>query len=116
MTMNRRDLLKYTGAAALAAIGTPAFAKAKKLRVLILGGTGFIGPHFVRVLGEGGHTVTLFNRGKRDPEVKPGIEQLQGDRNGQIDALKGRHWDVVIDNSGSTPKQVRATAELLTRH
>ncbi len=116
MTINRRDVLKFTGAATIAALGTPAFAKARKLKVLILGGTGFIGPHFVRVLGEGGHTVSLFNRGKRDPEVKPGIEQLLGDRNGEIDALKGRDWDVVIDNSGYTPKQVRATAELLKGH
>jgi 2'-hydroxyisoflavone reductase len=55
----------------------------------------------------------LFNRGKRDPEAKPGIEQLIGDRNGDLESLEGREWDVVIDNSGYTPKQVRATAELL---
>jgi 2'-hydroxyisoflavone reductase len=107
--------LKFTGAASLATT-LPAFAKAKALKVLILGGTGFIGPHFIQALTEGGHTVTLFNRGKRDPEVKPGIEQLLGDRNGQIETLKGRDWDVVIDNSGYTPKQVRATGELLNGH
>ncbi len=115
MNMNRRDLLKYTGAT-LAATGVPAFARSKKLKVLILGGTGFIGPHFVRVLGEGGHTVTLFNRGKRDPEARPGAEQLLGDRNGDLESLKNRAWDVVIDNSGYTPKQVRATADLLKGH
>ena len=84
--------------------------------MLILGGTGFIGPHFVNALKAGGHTLTLFNRGKRDPEADPGIEQLIGDRNGQIDALKGRDWDAVIDNSAYTPKQVRLTAELLKGH
>src|SRR5262245_12253140 len=117
MSMNRRDALKFGGAAGLAALNPgAAFAKSKTLRVLILGGTGFIGPHFVEALTAHKHTITLFNRGKRDPETKPGIEQLIGDRNGQIDALKGRDWDVVIDNSGYTPKQVRATAELLKDH
>jgi len=116
MTMNRRNALKLGGAAGLAAMFTPAIAKAKPQRVLILGGTGFIGPHFVDVLNAGGHKITLFNRGKRDPEAKPGIEQLLGDRNGDIASLKGRDWDVVVDNSGYTPKQVKATADLLKGH
>lgn len=116
MQFNRRDLLKLGSGATLAAIAGPVFAKAKSQKVLILGGTGFIGPHFVDALTAGGHTISLFNRGKRDPEVKPGIEQLLGDRNGQIDALKGRDWDVVIDNSGYTPSQVKATGELLKDH
>ena len=116
MTLKRRDVLKIVGASAIAALAGRAHAKAKALKVLILGGTGFIGPHFVRVLGDAGHTLTLFNRGKRDTEAKPGVEQLLGDRNGQIDALKGRDWDVVIDNSGYTPKQVKATADLLKGH
>jgi 2'-hydroxyisoflavone reductase len=94
----------------------PAFARPKPARLLILGGTGFIGPHFVDALTAGGHKLTLFNRGKRDPEVRPGIEQLLGDRDGQIDALKGRDWDVVIDNSGYKPKQVQLTADLLQGH
>ena len=117
MTMNRRDALKLAGGTALVGsfIGQ-ALAKAKPLKVLILGGTGFIGPHFVRVLMEHGHTVTLFNRGKRDPEVHPGVEQLLGDRNGQVDTLKGRDWDVCIDNSGYKPSQVKLTAELLQPH
>jgi 2'-hydroxyisoflavone reductase len=116
MQFNRRDALKIAGGATLATLFDSALAKAKSLKVLILGGTGFIGPHFVDALTAGGHKITLFNRGKRDPEVKPGIEQLLGDRNGQIDALKGRDWDVVIDNSGYTPSQVKATAELLKDH
>jgi 2'-hydroxyisoflavone reductase len=114
MNMNRRDWLKVSGGAAAAAMFcTQAFAKAKPLKVLILGGTGFIGPHFVEVLGKAGHKVTLFNRGKRDPEAKPGVEQLLGDRNGDVKSLEGRSWDVVIDNSGYTPKQVKLTADLL---
>ncbi len=117
MTMNRRDVLKASGGTAIATLlGVPAFGKAKSLRVLILGGTGFIGPHFVDVLTAAGHKVTLFNRGKRDSEAKPGIEQLLGDRNGDVKSLEGNSWDVVIDNSGYTPKQVKLTADLLEPH
>ena len=76
MKLNRREAFKGLGAAALSSSLLPAFAKAKKLKVLILGGTGFIGPHFVEALTQGGHTVTLFNRGKRDPEARSGVEQL----------------------------------------
>ncbi len=116
--MKRRDAFKVLGAAALsAAISGNAFGKSSRtLKVLILGGTGFIGPHFVEDLAKNKHKVTLFNRGKRDPEAREGVEQLIGDRNGDINALKDRDWDVVIDNSGYTPKQVRATAELLKGH
>src|SRR6185369_10350212 len=92
---------------------SPTFARAKPKKVLILGGTGFIGPHFVESLAAGGHQITLFNRGKRDPEARAGIEQLLGDRNGDVESLKGRNWDVVIDNSAYTPKQVKLTAGLL---
>ena len=114
MSMNRRDVLKATGGLGVATIASaPAFAKSKPLKVLILGGTGFIGPHFVDVLTAAGHKVTLFNRGKRDPEARPGIEQLLGDRNGDVKSLEGKDWDVVIDNSGYTPKQVELTADLL---
>ena len=117
MQINRRRALQLAGGTALAALlQNTALATPKPLKVLILGGTGFIGPHFVTALKAGGHTITLFNRGKRDPEADAGIEQLIGDRNGQIDALKGRDWDAVIDNSAYTPKQVRLTAELLKGH
>src|SRR5689334_271539 len=102
MKMSRREALQIA-AASLAAATTPVIAKQKALRVLILGGTGFIGPHFVDVLTKAGHKISLFNRGKRDPAVKPGIEYLVGDRNGPIDALKGHDWDVVIDDSGYKP-------------
>ncbi len=116
MQFKRRDALKVLGGATLATLADSVFAKAKPLRVLILGGTGFIGPHFVDALTAGGHKITLFNRGKRDPEAREGIEQLLGDRDGQIDALKGRDWDVVIDNSGYKPTQVRLTTEWLDGH
>lgn len=117
MGFNRRELLKISGAAATASlVGLPALAKARPLKVLILGGTGFIGPHFVHALTEAGHTVTLFNRGKRDPDAKQGVEQLLGDRNDNLKALEGRDWDVVIDNSGYTPGQVKLSTDLLRGH
>lgn len=115
MTLNRRDACKLAGFSWLAG-ALPAYAKAKALRVLILGGTGFIGPHFVTALSAGGHRVTLFNRGKRDPEAKQGVEQLLGDRNGDLKSLEGRDWDVVIDNSGYTPSQVTLSTGLLRKH
>jgi 2'-hydroxyisoflavone reductase len=114
MSMNRRNALKFAGAALLA--GNLGYAKAKSLRVLMLGGTGFIGPHFVHALSEGGHKVTLFNRGKRDPDAKHGVEQLLGDRNNDLKSLEGRDWDVVIDNSGYTPNQVKLSTDLLKAH
>jgi 2'-hydroxyisoflavone reductase len=116
MRIKRREVFKLAGGAAFAALAFPAFAKAKPRKVLILGGTGFIGPHFVKALTDGGHKITLFNRGKRDPEVHAGIEQLLGDRDGQVDVLKGRDWDVCIDNSGYKPSQVKLTTELLKGH
>jgi 2'-hydroxyisoflavone reductase len=115
MNISRRAALQWA-AASLAVTATPVIAKQKPLRVLILGGTGFIGPHFVEVLTAAGHKISLFNRGKRDPAVKPGIEQLLGDRNGPVDALKGHDWDVVIDNSGYLPRQVRLAGDVLKGH
>jgi 2'-hydroxyisoflavone reductase len=83
------------------------------LRVLILGGTGFIGPHQVRCAMSRGHTVTLFNRGRTNPGLFPEAEKLRGDRDGDLEALKGREWDVVLDNSGYLPRLVRDSAQLL---
>ena len=85
----------------------------KPLRILILGGTAFIGIHMTAIAQERGHTVTLFNRGQAKPGLFPGIEKLRGDRDGQLDALKGRVWDAVIDNCGYVPRHVRMSAELL---
>ena len=84
--------------------------------MLILGGTGFLGPHFVEALQAGGHQVTLFNRGKSNPGLFAHLETLIGDRDGKLDALKGRDWDVVIDDSGYVPRHVKLTADLLKDH
>ena len=86
----------------------------KPLRILILGGTGFTGPDQVKYALSRGHKVTVFNRGKTHPGVLPeGVEQLTGDRNGRLDALKGRQWDVCIDNPTTLPVWVRDAAQVL---
>jgi 2'-hydroxyisoflavone reductase len=115
--MNRREVTVMAGATMLSALaGQWAGAAGAPLRVLILGGTGFIGPHFIAALTARGHRVTVFNRGKDPAKVPAGVVALIGDRNGQVDALKGHDWDAVIDNSGYTVRQVRLTAELLKGH
>src|SRR6266850_6492931 len=87
---------------------------AKPLRILILGGTGFTGPFQVQYALSRGHKVTVFNRGKTHPgELPKAAEQLIGDRNGQLDALKGRKWDVVIDIPTTLPVWVRDAAQIL---
>jgi 2'-hydroxyisoflavone reductase len=94
----------------------PDHAKAaKSLRILILGGTGFTGPFQVKYALARGHKVTVFNRGKTHPgELPEGVEQLIGDRDtGQLDALKGRKWDVVIDIPTTFPKWVHDAAAIL---
>ncbi|HYG69011.1 MAG TPA: NAD-dependent epimerase/dehydratase family protein, partial [Anaeromyxobacteraceae bacterium] len=86
---------------------------AKGKRILILGGTGFLGPALVELARPRGHVLTLFNRGKTRPQLFPDVEKLQGDRDGKLDALAGREWDAVIDNSGYVPRHVKLSAELL---
>lgn len=88
-------------------------AEAEPKSLLILGGTGFIGPHITDAAMARGWRVTHFNRGKRDPDGVPGVETLIGDRKGQIDALRGRKWDAVIDDTGYIPKFCRMSADLL---
>ncbi len=86
------------------------------MRLLILGGTGFIGPHQVRYALARGHRVTIFNRG-RQKETWPGpVEELLGDRDGDLKALEGRDWDVCIDNPTSLPIWVRDAARVLQGH
>ncbi len=86
----------------------------KPLRILILGGTGFIGPYQVQYALSRGHKITTFNRGKTHKnELPEAVEQLIGDRNGQLDALKNRQWDVVIDNPTTLPAWVRDAAQIL---
>jgi 2'-hydroxyisoflavone reductase len=83
------------------------------VRLLVLGGTKFLGRGVVDAALEGGHEVTLFNRGKTNPGLYPDLERLRGDRDGDLRALEGRAWDAVIDPSGYVPRVVRASAELL---
>jgi 2'-hydroxyisoflavone reductase len=83
------------------------------MKLLILGGTVFLGRHIVESALRRGHTPTLFNRGRRNPDLFPQVEKLRGDRDGGLEALKGRRWDAVIDPSGYVPRLVRASAELL---
>ena len=119
MAINRRKFLELSALAGAAVITHPSRAatvgrQGKQLRILILGGTGFIGPFQVQYALSRGHQVTVFNRGVTHPgELPNGVEQLIGDRNGQLDALKGRQWDVVIDNPTTLPKWVRDAAQIL---
>jgi 2'-hydroxyisoflavone reductase len=83
------------------------------MRILILGGSIFLGRHLVEAAGARNHEVTLFNRGQDNPQLYPEIEKLRGDRNADLGALRGRTWDLVIDTSGQLPSQVRASADLL---
>lgn len=89
----------------------------KPMKILILGGTSFLGPHQIAYALERGHSVTTFTRGKTKPtvhkELFEKIESLVGDRNDNLEALKGRKWDVVIDNSGRQVKWTEDTANLL---
>jgi 2'-hydroxyisoflavone reductase len=122
MKKNRRSFLKaglLTGG--VAATGVPSLSIAgnvtqvsKPLSILVLGGTGFIGPHMVREALRRGHTVSLFNRGKTNDELFPDLETITGDRAGDLDGLQGRSFDAVIDNSGYVPRHVQLSARLLS--
>jgi 2'-hydroxyisoflavone reductase len=135
--MNRREWIKLGALAGMAgwaggslkaqakAIPAPAapvtitplegVAKADKpLRILILGGTGFIGPHQVRYALARGHKLTLFNRGRRPKEWPGEVEELTGDREtGDLKSLEGREWDACIDNPTSVPSWVRDAGRVL---
>jgi 2'-hydroxyisoflavone reductase len=83
------------------------------MRLLILGGTLFLGRHLAQEALDRGHDLTLFNRGRTAPELFPEAERLRGDREGDLEALRGREWDAAIDTSGFDPRRVRASAALL---
>jgi nucleoside-diphosphate-sugar epimerase len=83
------------------------------VRVLVLGGTVFVGRHIVEAALARGDEVTIFNRGRTGLELFPEVERLVGDRDGELDALRGREWDIVVDASGYVPRVVRQSAELL---
>ena len=124
MTSSRRDFIK-AGAAIAAGAGLTGCAEAEKpqaqakpephepLEILVLGGTGFIGPHMVREALRRGHSVTLFNRGRTNNTLFPDLETIKGDRDNGLDGLVGRKWDAVIDNSGYVPRHVQDSARLL---
>jgi 2'-hydroxyisoflavone reductase len=132
MHLDRRDVLKL-GALALAATAARAGAQAapaddavpraaRSLDLLILGGTGLTGPHQVRYALARGHRITIFNRGRKQPEWLGQVEQLLGDRDTNdyasiaAEVAKGRRWDAVIDNPSSVPAWIRDAAKVLKGH
>ncbi len=126
MSTTRREFLQLSavagGALGLGMLRPASRAQAipqagKPLRILILGGTAFTGPHQIKYALARGHKVTIFNRGKTEPtvheEVFSQVETLIGDRDNDLESLKGHQWDAVIDNSASIPRWVRQSAGLL---
>jgi len=83
------------------------------MRILVLGGTQFLGRHVVDAALEHDHELTLFNRGQTRPELFPGVEKLRGDRDGDLAALAGRDFDAVVDTSGYVPRVVSQTIDAL---
>jgi 2'-hydroxyisoflavone reductase len=121
---SRREFLKTTAGGILLAGSLPSLAAAaghappvtrarRSLDILILGGTGFIGPHLVKHAIDRGHKLTTFTRGQHDTELPASVTRLQGDRNGKLDALKGKKWDAVIDDSATNPTWVSLSTDLL---
>lgn len=128
MSLSRRDFLKQAlaGGAAAAGMGlisAPAakaafthLAADRKLKILFLGGTAFLGPHTVKYALSRGHQVTLFNRGHTNAQLFPDLEKIIGDRKEGHEGLRGRDWDVVIDTCGYVPRIVGDSARLLADH
>jgi 2'-hydroxyisoflavone reductase len=126
MTNDRREFLQVSLAAG-ALLASRSLARAHdghdatpKLKILILGGTGFIGPALVEQAKAHGHTITLFNRGKTNKELFPELEKIVGDRDPKkgdgIKGLEGRTWDVVFDDCGYYPRHVTASSELFAKN
>ncbi|HEV8267668.1 MAG TPA: NAD-dependent epimerase/dehydratase family protein, partial [Thermoanaerobaculia bacterium] len=88
---------------------------AKGKRLLILGGTAFLGPELVAAAKAKGWTITLFNRGKTNPQLFPDLEKLHGDRENDLKSLEGKSWDAVVDTSAYFPRNVKLSAELLSK-
>ena len=116
MDRKRREFVKtaaLAGAGAALANVVLAAPKVKPMKILILGGTAFLGPQIVEAAQARGHVLTLFNRGKTNPGLFPDIEKLHGDRDGDLASLEGRTWDAVVDTSGYVPRIVTMSATLL---
>jgi 2'-hydroxyisoflavone reductase len=114
---NRREFLGMTAGALLASREIVPAAENRirqPLSILMLGGTGFLGPHTVQAALARGHKVTLFNRGKTRPGLFPDLEKLQGDRDkDDLKALEGRKFDAVVDTSANVPRWVKKAAAVL---
>src|SRR5687768_4234409 len=114
MTRTRREFLQLSaGAAAAALLAARRRARAAappQKRLLVLGGTQFLGPEVVAAARARNWTITLFNRGKTNPQLFPDLEKLVGDRKDDLRALAGRTFEAVIDNSGYFPRHVRESA------
>ena len=112
----RRNFLKQSVLASGALLVGPHLLRAQRqapMDLLVLGGTGFIGPHLVRHAVARGHRVTIFTRGRRDAELPDSVIRLTGDRNGDLKSLEGKKWDAVIDDSATNPAWVAASTALL---
>jgi len=123
MSTNRRDFIRSAGmVGAGLTLASNAWAENSKtitskpktapLKILILGGTGFVGPNMVKYAVERGHQVSIFTRGRKKSET-PGVEHLVGDRNDNLEALKGRKWDIVLDNNAFDYRWVKLSTEVL---
>mgnify|MGYP001813656670 CR=1 FL=1 len=128
MQNSRRKFLKASMAVGLTTLINPSPLEAlnsisqnnKQLNILILGGTSFLGPHQISYALERGHKVTTFTRATTSPKIHQDlfskVEQLIGDRENNLEALKNKKWDVVIDNSGRKTKWTEDTAKLLVNN
>lgn len=115
--IDRRTLFRI-GFAAAVANGMPTAIRAARprKRLLILGGTNYVGPHIVHSALRAGHEVTLFNRGLTNVHLFPDLERLRGDRSradGLAELQGTRIWDAVIDTWSRAPRAVEASAALL---
>jgi 2'-hydroxyisoflavone reductase len=99
--------------AAAAAGSALSFPAPNPLDILVLGGTGFIGPYLVRYAVARGHRVTTFTRGRHTADLPESVIHLEGDRNGKLESLVGKHWDAVVDDSANTADWVRQSTTLL---
>lgn len=122
MNNSRRDFIKKSalftaGIPLMSSYVTACSTSKEQLSILILGGTSFLGPHQIKYALERGHRVSIFTRGKTKPnvntEVFDQVEHLIGNRENNLNALKNRSWDIVIDNSGQKVEWTKASSELL---